>query len=252
VDNPEANREAFRDGWFRTGDFGYFDADGYLFLTGRVKELINRGGLKVSPYEVDAALMRHPDIADAATFAVPHPTLGEDVNAAVVVRNASVTEQELRDFALEQLAPYKVPSRIVTVAELPRSPLGKVRRREFASLLGESLDRKFTPPRDGSEELIARLFAEVLGVPRVGAFDNFFQLGGDSLRGAQVVARINAILGSDFATALLFRRPTVAELAAELAGVATVDPQSRLRTIASLRRFRLRRDPIGDDRGTDT
>jgi len=103
-DDPEANREAFRDGWFRTGDLGYFDEDGYLYLTGRVKELINRGGLKVSPHEVDAALMRHPDVAEAATFAVPHPTLGEDVAAAVVVRNPSVTAQQLRDYALEQLA----------------------------------------------------------------------------------------------------------------------------------------------------
>jgi acyl-CoA synthetase (AMP-forming)/AMP-acid ligase II len=251
VDNPEANREAFRDGWFRTGDLGYFDAAGYLFLTGRVKELINRGGLKVSPYEVDAALMRHPDVAEAATFAVPHPTLGEDVNTAVVLRNATVTAQQLRDFALERLALYKVPSQVVMVAKLPKGPLGKIRRREIARLLGASLHQKFTPPRGESEERVAGVFAAILGVPRVGAFDNFFHLGGDSLRGAQVLAQLNAMLGSNLTTALLFRRPTVAEFAAELAGVGAVGPQPGLPPIATLRRIGQRVDAIGEEKGTE-
>ena len=101
--DPAANRQAFFDGWFRTGDLGYVDRDGFLFIVGRAKELINRGGFKVSPSAVDAALMRHPDVADAVTFAVPHPTLGEDVVTAVVLREPPARRHgELRDFAFRR------------------------------------------------------------------------------------------------------------------------------------------------------
>jgi acyl-CoA synthetase (AMP-forming)/AMP-acid ligase II len=235
-DNPEANRDAFRDDWFRTGDLGYFDDDGYLYLTGRVKELINRGGFKVSPYEVDAALLRHPDVAEAATFAVLHPTLGEDVNAAVVARTGSTSARELRDFALERLAPYKVPSQILLVHTLPKSPLGKVNRHELSEQLTGSLRERFTPPRTPGEEQVARIFASVLGLPSIGAFDNFFQLGGDSLRGAQVVAQVNAGRATSVTTTLLFRRPTVAEFASELDAAPSADAQPGLPPIARLSR----------------
>jgi acyl-CoA synthetase (AMP-forming)/AMP-acid ligase II/aryl carrier-like protein len=234
--DPEANRAAFRDGWFRTGDLGHFDDDGYLYLTGRVKELMNRGGMKVSPFEVDAALLRHPDVVEAAAFAVAHPTLGEDVAAAVVARSSSVTSQQLRDFLLDRLAAYKVPSHILLVAALPRNPLGKVRRHDLARLLGDSLREKFTPPRGPREQDVARAFASVLGTPNVGAFDNFFQLGGDSLRGAQLLSQFNAALGTRLTTALLFRRPTVAEFAALLDQLAAAGPAREPPPIASQRR----------------
>ncbi|HUH95003.1 MAG TPA: non-ribosomal peptide synthetase [Casimicrobiaceae bacterium] len=219
--NPDANALAFHDGWFRTGDLGYVDADGYVYLTGRVKELINRGGLKVSPTAVDAALLQHAAVAEAATFGVPHPTLGEDVIAAVVTRHpAVVTEQELRDFALGRLALHMVPSRIAFVPELPKTPLGKVMRGSLAARFGEWLG-EFIAPRDEHERLVAVWFAEVLGSERVGALDNFFDLGGDSLRGAQVVMRANLALGLALSVESLFRRPTVAEFAAELRAGAT-------------------------------
>src|SRR5439155_12283182 len=163
-DNPEANREAFRNGWFRTGDLGYVDRDGYLFIVGRVKELINRGGFKVPPSTVDAALLRHPAVRDAATFATPHPTLGEDVVAAVVLREpAQLTPQELRDFAFEHLSAHMVPSQVIPVEELPRTPLGKVNLGELARLVAPRLRARFLPPRDRNEELVAGFFAEVLG-----------------------------------------------------------------------------------------
>ncbi|HEV8096695.1 MAG TPA: non-ribosomal peptide synthetase, partial [Burkholderiales bacterium] len=220
--DAEANRSAFHEGWFRTGDLGYIDEDGYLFLTGRSKEQINRGGFKVLPNEVDAALMRHPDVAEAACFATPHPTLGEDVVAAVVARNSSrVTERQLRDYAFEQLAAFKVPSRIVLVPELPKSALGKVKRAELAASLRDHLRREFSRPAGAHEELIAGFFADVLGVERIGAHDNFFELGGDSLRGAQLVTRVNAALALDLDPGSLFRRPTVAEFALELEATAT-------------------------------
>lgn len=216
--DADANRRAFFGDWFRTGDLGLMDADGYLYLTGRLKEIINRGGFKVPPPEVDAVLMRHPAVADAATFAVAHATLGEDVVAAVVLREGhSATAQQLRDFAFGSLSNFKVPSRIVTVASLPRSPLGKVRRRELADLLAAALQPAFDPPRDPHEKLVAELFEEVLGVERVGCFDNFFALGGDSLRGAQIASRVNAMFDCRLDSATLFRRPTVVELAAEIA-----------------------------------
>ncbi len=220
--DADANRSAFHDGWFRTGDLGCVDEDGYFFLIGRSKEQINRGGFKILPTEVDAALLRHPDVAEAACFATPHPTLGEDVVAAVVARDSSrVTERQLRDYAFEQLAAFKVPSRIVLVPELAKTALGKVKRAELAASLRDQLRREFSPPSGAHEELVAGFFADVLGVERIGAHDNFFDLGGDSLRGAQLVTRVNAALALDLDPGSLFRRPTVAEFALELEATAT-------------------------------
>jgi acyl-CoA synthetase (AMP-forming)/AMP-acid ligase II len=127
--NPEANASAFTAGWFRTGDEGLLDEDGYLFLTGRLKEQINRGGEKISPLEVDEVLLRHPAVAEAVTFAIPHDKLGEEVGAAVVlVDGAAVTEQELREYAGNVLAAFKVPRRIAFVSEIPKGATGKVQR----------------------------------------------------------------------------------------------------------------------------
>jgi hypothetical protein len=216
--DPEANRNAFFGDWFRTGDLGFIDQDGYLYLTGRLKDIINRGGVKVPPSEIDALLLRHPAVADAATCGIAHPTLGEDVVAAVILRAGhAATPQQLRDFAFDALADYKVPSRIVPVSEIPRSPLGKVRRRELAEMLSAAFRPAYDPPRDAREALVARQFAEVLGIERVGCFDNFFSLGGDSLRAAQIANRLNAVFDCQLDSASMFRRPTVAELAVEIA-----------------------------------
>ena len=120
-----------------TMPFGYFDADGYLFITGRLKELINRGGEKISPREVDDALLEHPDVALVVTFAMPHPKLGEEVAAAVVLKpGARLDESELRAFARGRLAAFKVPRRVVFVAEIPKGPTGKLRRIGLAQALG--------------------------------------------------------------------------------------------------------------------
>ncbi len=135
--NQEANDQAFVDGWFRTGDQGVLDADGYLTLTGRLKEIINRGGEKISPREVDEVLMDHPAVAQVVTFAVPHAKLGEDVAAAVVLReSAQATERELRDFAATRIADYKVPRMILILAEIPKGATGKLQRIGLAAKLG--------------------------------------------------------------------------------------------------------------------
>jgi oxalate---CoA ligase len=134
--NPTANASAFTAGWFRTGDEGLLDEDGYLFLTGRLKEQINRGGEKISPVEIDEVLLRHPAVAEAVTFAVPHVTLGEDVGAAVVLTEGkTATERELRAYLSEQLALFKVPRQIVFVAEIPKGATGKVQRIGLADRL---------------------------------------------------------------------------------------------------------------------
>lgn len=130
--NPEANAAAFTNGWFRTGDKGVMDNDGYVTLIGRIKELINRGGEKISPLEVDAALLSHPAVAEAASFGSPDPKYGEEVHAAVVPR-AEVTVEELQSFCKDRLADFKVPKIIHLVKELPKGPTGKVQRRFMAS-----------------------------------------------------------------------------------------------------------------------
>jgi acyl-CoA synthetase (AMP-forming)/AMP-acid ligase II len=131
--NPEANAAAFTDGWFRTGDIGVIDNDGYLALTGRIKDLINRGGEKISPEEVEAVLLEHPAVAEAAVFGVPDPKYGEVVWAAVVLRGVASSE-ELKAFCGTHLADFKVPNLIRIVSALPRDPIGKVQRRDLAAI----------------------------------------------------------------------------------------------------------------------
>jgi acyl-CoA synthetase (AMP-forming)/AMP-acid ligase II len=134
--NPTANAAAFTNGWFRTGDEGMIDDEGYLFLTGRLKEQINRGGEKISPLEIDDVVLRHPDIAEAVAFAIPHDKLGEDVGlAAVRVADSDLSEHQLRDYLSDRLAAFKVPRTIVFVDEIPKGPTGKVQRIGLAARL---------------------------------------------------------------------------------------------------------------------
>ena len=121
----------------RQGDQGIQDEDGYLTITGRLKEIINRGGEKISPREVDEVLMDHPAVQQAVTFAMPHPKLGEEVAAAVVLRDgAEATERDIRDFAAERLAPFKVPRKVLILTEIPKGPTGKLQRIGLAEKLG--------------------------------------------------------------------------------------------------------------------
>ena len=189
--NPEANRAAFTNGWFRTGDQGSLDGDGYLRLTGRIKEVINRGGEKISPREVDEVLMDHPAVAQVVTFAIPDGRLGEEIGAAVVLHpGAAMTERELRDFAAERLADFKVPRTVVFLAEIPKGATGKLQRIGLAERLrarprpqrrSGGGARAYTAPRTPVERLVARLWGDVLKVERVGVDQPFLELGGDSM-----------------------------------------------------------------------
>jgi acyl-CoA synthetase (AMP-forming)/AMP-acid ligase II len=135
--NPEANAGAFTNGWFRTGDQGYLDEDDYLFLTGRLKEIINRGGEKISPREIDEVLLEHDAVEQAVAFAVPHARLGEDVAVAVVLADgAELNERDVRAYVASRLADFKVPRTVVFVDEIPKGPTGKLQRIGLAEQLG--------------------------------------------------------------------------------------------------------------------
>jgi acyl-CoA synthetase (AMP-forming)/AMP-acid ligase II len=135
--NPTANADAFTDGWFRTGDQGMMDADGYLTITGRLKEIINRGGEKISPREVDEIIMQHPAVHQCVTFAMPHQMLGEEVAAAVVLKEGGVAdERELRQFASARLADFKVPRKVLILDQIPVGATGKLQRIGLAEKLG--------------------------------------------------------------------------------------------------------------------
>ncbi len=134
-DRPDANAEAFRDGWFRTGDRGRLSDDGYLTLDGRLKELINRAGEKISPHEVEEALLSHPAVAEAVAFAAPDAKYGEKVGAAVVVRATDADVRALTAHCADRLAAFKVPAFIAIVDEIPKGPTGKIQRRAMAELL---------------------------------------------------------------------------------------------------------------------
>ncbi|HYM65860.1 MAG TPA: AMP-binding protein, partial [Patescibacteria group bacterium] len=137
ANNPEANAKSFVNGWFRTGDLGVLDADGYLSLIGRIKEMINRGGEKIAPREIDEVLLQHPSVGEAVAFGLPHPSWGEEVAVAVVLK-APATEKELIAFARERLADYKVPRKVFIVEHIPRTGSGKIQRRSVAETLNRS------------------------------------------------------------------------------------------------------------------
>lgn len=233
--NPEATRDAFTGGWFRTGDLGFFDADNYLFLAGRSREMINRGGEKIAPRQVDEVLLEHPAVAEAVTFAAPHPTLGEEVAAAIVLRpRTKATAKELRQYAKARLAAFKIPRQILFVKEIPKGPTGKVKRLGLAAKLGLASGSDsasiFVAPRNALEKALAGVWAEVLHLEKVGIHDDFFALGGDSLMAAQLLTSLSQKLNREVDLSRFFDGPTVAEVAR---GIKRHDGASEARRFAS-------------------
>ncbi len=212
--DPSLTQAAFIDGWFRTGDLGRLDADGYLFIAGRVKEIVNRGGEKVSPREIDEALLECEGVAQAVAFGVPHPSLGEDLVAVVVLAaDAPFDENSLRAQLFARLAANKVPSAIACVTEIPKGATGKVQRSALAARLAHLFKPAYVAPRDEFERRVATLFERLLNLEPVGALDNFFALGGDSLKGTQLVVALEGELGLALPATAVFQHPTVAALA---------------------------------------
>ena len=224
--NPEANAAAFTNGWFRTGDEGRLDEHGHLHLSGRLKEIINRGGEKIAPAEIDDVLLRHPAVAQAVTFAIPDSRLGEEVGAAVVLAaRGAADERELQDFVAQTMAPFKVPRSIVLVDEIPKGATGKLQRIGLHARLGVGAHESDpgdgaagpAPPRTYLERLVARVWCEVLELPQIGVHDDFFALGGDSILGAETVTRIRDLTGrTDLPLVSIVRAPTVASFVVEL------------------------------------
>jgi acyl-CoA synthetase (AMP-forming)/AMP-acid ligase II len=224
----------FVDGWFCTGDLGYLDAEGYLFLTGRLKELINRGGEKIPPGEVEDALLTHDAVCQAAAFGIPDPILGEEVCAAVVLTEGSqTTVSELRSFAARLLSSPKVPRRILVLKELPMSAVGKVLRRRLVEMAAE-----VEAPGGGGiglvgtqggglehlQELLLRIWCDVLGVATLGLDDDFLDAGGDSLGATRFIARVRTALGCSLGYRELFDHGTTRSLAALLIERVSVSP----------------------------
>ncbi|MCP4039355.1 MAG: AMP-binding protein, partial [bacterium] len=199
--DPEA---VFIGDWLRTGDEGYFDEEGYLHLTGRIKEIINRGGEKISPREIDDLALMHPAILEAATFPIEHASLGEEVAIAVRLRQEvsrsddTPDERTLIDWFSERLAYFKVPRAVFFVDEFPRTVGGKLKRHALSENYGNAsavVERApFVAPETAVAQSLAALWERALGVAPIGMNDNFFDLGGDSLKAA---AFMRELLGDD-------------------------------------------------------
>lgn len=219
--DPVATKAAFAGDWFKTGDLGLFDDDGYLFLKGRLREVINRGGEKVTPQEVDDILLKHPAVAEAVTFALPHHTLGEDVAAAVVLRpHSAATPKDIRQFAIGRIADFKVPRQILIVNDIPKGLTGKVQRSGLAAKLGLStnaaVERAFVAARTPLEIALAKHWAEILSIDKVGIHDDFFALGGDSLLATDVLTHVYDVTQIELAFSQFFEAPTIAEVVQRL------------------------------------
>jgi acyl-CoA synthetase (AMP-forming)/AMP-acid ligase II/thioesterase domain-containing protein/acyl carrier protein len=228
LDDPEANAAGFINGWFRTGDLGYFDADGYLTLTGRIKDLINRGGEKIGPPEVESVLAGHPAVRQVCVFGIPHPSLGEEVAAAVVpAAGEPASEEAIRKFARARLAPFKVPRRIFFMVDFPKGPTGKIDRRALAQVCGASsaaAEPEVAPAPTAPSSIeaeVAALWRAVLDLPAINVDQDFFLTGGESLKAVQLFALVRDRFGVTLDLRHIF------DEAATVAGMARLIEQAR-------------------------
>jgi len=224
LDDDEANRAAFVDGWFRTGDLGSIDTEGFLTVLGRLKEYINRGGEKISPYEIEAALLLHPSVREAVAFSVPHPRLGENVAAAVVLMpGANTTSKEIRKFLSQHLAPFKIPPRVLVQTALPRGVTGKVLRLQLSEAATDRI-RNIVPAWSPLQVQILEVWQRLLGRSDIGIDDDFFEAGGDSLLSIQMICEVEAIARQQMPASALRDVYTIRELdAAVMRGVPATE-----------------------------
>ena len=228
--DAETGRHWSDDGWFCTGDLGYFDGEGFLFVTGRVTEIINRGGSKVSPARIDEVAVRHPDVAEAASFPEDHPTLGQDVVCAIVLDTGSqVKESDLLEFLGNQLPASHQPSRILIVPEIPRSDTGKLKRRtlsdHFQKLAESSNSESDSDSPEGLFGKVAAVWEEMLE-ESVTADSNFFASGGDSLIMIRCLAELNEILDTSIPLDLFLESPNLGEFVKNLESELDLDVES--------------------------
>jgi acyl-CoA synthetase (AMP-forming)/AMP-acid ligase II/acyl carrier protein len=225
--NPEANSRSFTDGWFRTGDQGFIDNDGYLFITGRFKEIINRGGEKISPREIDDVFLEHPAVAQAVTFGMPDTMLGEDVAIAIVLKDPAVSERDLQKYAATRLAYHKVPRRVIILDAIPKGATGKIQRIGMAkklgiveeSQIGSGPAAKFEAPRTQLEKILAEIWHDALNMPIVGVHDRFIDLGGDSMLATVVHMLIEEKFNIKLPLVDLFSAATIEDQGVLVAGL---------------------------------
>jgi acyl-CoA synthetase (AMP-forming)/AMP-acid ligase II/thioesterase domain-containing protein/acyl carrier protein len=241
IDGPPGGLE---DGWLATGDLGVVDADGFLTIVGRTREIINRGGEKISPYDVEKALLRHPAVREAAAFAVPHQRLGEIVAAAVTLKpGAEATSSHLLAFLHDRLAPVQMPRQVAVVPDLPRGATGKISRSQLSAAWAER-PRRLAPPVEPLQFLIADLWHKWLQRDDIGIDDDFFELGGDSLLATEMMLELDAVTGRPVSFADLDAGFTIRRLAQAL--VRGVRAEGRL--VERIREGRIGEGPISESK----
>lgn len=226
-------------GRMATGDLGYLDAEGFLYLTGRLKEVIKRGGAQVLPQEVDDVLLLNPAVKQAATFAVPDPLLVEAVASAVVLQpGADAHERTLREWVAERLAAFKVPRRVLIVPAIPTSAAGKVVRRTLATAFAAELaaaSAPISPPVTPLERLLLPVWEQVLRQRGLGVDDDFFARGGSSLLAGVLMARVGRAIGRELPIELVWLAPTVRRMAEAVAEGTTRVGQGLPSTVVAMR-----------------
>ncbi|HJX31853.1 MAG TPA: AMP-binding protein [Thermodesulfobacteriota bacterium] len=227
LNGPELNQAAFSQGWFRTGDIGSFDEEGFLMIHGRIKELISRGGEKISPFEIERVLLTHPDVLEAVAFAVPHPRLGEDVGAAVVLRpGATVAAEEFRQLMSSQLSWNKVPRRVHIRESIPKGPGGKALRKKLSEvcLFMSSEEQANLSDVVLGKELLG-MWRRLLQNDNLTIDDDFFECGGDSLLAIELLLEVEQLTGKTLPSSTIFETGTVRKLLKRVTATDKVQPQ---------------------------
>jgi acyl-CoA synthetase (AMP-forming)/AMP-acid ligase II/thioesterase domain-containing protein/acyl carrier protein len=220
LDDVEGEPTGLLDGWLATGDLGSVDERGLLTIVGRTKEIINRGGEKIAPYDVEKALLAHPAVREAAAFAVPHARLGENVGAAVVLHpGTSAASTDLIDFAYERLAPFQRPRHVHIVDSLPLGPTGKISRPRLSAAFANAR-RDTAPPAAPLEVLIAEIWQRLLKRAGIGMDDDFFEIGGDSLQATEMLLEVEETTHHRINPSDIRAQLTIRVLCDRLAGAA--------------------------------
>ena len=230
LNSIEENHKLFVGDWLRTGDEGFLDEDGYLFLTGRLKEQINRGGEKISPKELDDLVLQLPEVKEAAAFAIAHSTLGEEAALAVVSNpGLQITAEKIKQFLRTRVAYFKIPRTIFFVDKLPRNASGKLQRHRLTETFDQqsSNNSRLSATRPDSQiaKEIAGMWQQALGIQNVMLEDNFFDLGGDSLKAFTFIHQLQEKLENPVHVAALYDSPTLCEFVQFLQQNQTLESQ---------------------------
>lgn len=219
--NEQTNQTDFYQGWFRTGDTGYLSDDGELFITGRIKETINKAGEKISPYEIENIIQQHPAVNEVACFPIKDAHVGEKIGTAIVLNPGCIANNsDIQQHTALYLADYKIPDRIIFIDAIPKSDHGKLQRHTLADLLAAYLQPIVHHDVTNTTDVLPQLLAiaeTVFKLPTITSENSFFDLGGDSIVGIQLIARINAAFQTNLSIHALYESPTFPALASLIA-----------------------------------